>query len=327
MKRKTFLIVLSLFLSLSAAYAQKVDYSVVSVPEETGIDFLQVSTANDYVCMPIVKRSVSNISWATNQVLDVSADGKNLAYLSWRNNTSNIFIKALDKQGSSVQRTNRAAVQDFSYSPDGKYICFSERRGKTTQIFQTSADKGYICRQITSGNNDYSPVYSPDMSQVIFARQEAKSIGIWSYNIKNNFLSSYMSGMNPCHLKDESTIICARTNSEGRNEIWKVNYEAGTEECIVTDLERSFASPRISPNGQWILFVGSSKITTDTFSYLNTDIYVVKIDGTELTQLTYHAADDLSPVWSKDGSYIYFVSQRGSKEGTANIWRMTFNHF
>ena len=28
-------------------------------------------------------------------------------------------------------------------------------------------------------------------------------------------------------------------------------------------------------------------------------------------QLTYHAADDLSPVWGRDGRYIYFVSQRG----------------
>ena len=41
---------------------------------------------------------------------------------------------------------------------------------------------------------------------------------------------------------------------------------------------------------------------------------------------TYHAADDLSPVWSKDGRYIYFVSQRGNKEAKANIWRMTFNY-
>jgi len=326
MKGKILFIVLSLLFVLQNTFAQKVDYSVVSVPEETGIDFLQVSTANDYVCMPIVKRKGANINWATNQVLDISPDGINLAYLSWRNNTSNIFIKALDKQGSSVQRTNRAAVMDFSYSPDGKFICFSERRGKTTQIFQTSADKGYVCRQITSGNNDYSPVYSPDMSQIVFARQEAKSIGIWSYNIKNNFLSSYMSGMNP-YTKEGNNIICARTNNEGRSEIWRVNYEKGTEECIVSDLERSFASPRISPNGKWILLVGSSKIVTDKFTYSNTDIYAVRIDGTELTQLTYHAADDLSPAWSKDGKYIYFVSQRGSKDATANIWRMTFNQF
>ena len=50
------------------------------------------------------------------------------------------------------------------------------------------------------------------------------------------------------------------------------------------------------------------------------------MDGSEMTQLTYHAADDLSPIWSSDGKYIYFISQRGDAEGNANIWRMTFNY-
>lgn len=60
--------------------------------------------------------------------------------------------------------------------------------------------------------------------------------------------------------------------------------------------------------------------------YSNTDIFVCKIDGTGFSQLTYHAADDLSPVWSKDGKYIYFISQRGDAAGIANIWRMNFSY-
>ena len=177
--------------------AQQVDYSVVSVPEEAGIEFQQMTSPNDYVCMPVVKRNAKSINWFSNRILDVSVDGKNIAYLSFRNNTTNIFIKALDKQGSSIQRTNRANVLDFSYSPDGKYICFSEKRGKTNQIFQTNASNGYVCRQITNGNTDYSPIYSSDMKQIFFARQEMKGISIWSYNISNNFLSNYTNGMNP----------------------------------------------------------------------------------------------------------------------------------
>ncbi len=307
-----------------AMSAQKVDYSVVSVPEESGIDFMQVTSASDYVCMPIVKRSAGKINWLSNRILDVSVDGKNIAYLSFRNNTSNIFIKALGKQGSSVQRTNRAGVLDFAFSPDGNYICFSEKRGKTNQIFQTSAVNGYVCRQITNGNQDYSPVYSSDMSQIFFARQEMKGTSIWSYNIKNNFLSNYASGMNPCPIAKSSKMFCSRISVDGRGEIWKIDYETGTEECVVSDLERSFTSPVLSPDGQWLLFVGSSKIITDNFSYMNTDIFVARVDGTNLSQVTYHAADDLSPVWSRDGKFIYFISQRGSSDGTANIWRMSF---
>ncbi|MBQ8225366.1 MAG: PD40 domain-containing protein [Bacteroides sp.] len=323
---KKIAVVLVCLLGLQEVTAQQVDYSVVSVPEESGIDFMQITTASDYVCLPIVKRTSNSINWLSNRILDISTDGKNIAYLSYRNNTSNIFIKALGKQGSSVQRTNRANVLDFSYSPDGKYISFSEARGKNNQIFQTSAVNGYVCRQITNGNQDYSPVYSSDMKQIFFARQEMKGVSIWSYNIENNFLSNYTSGMNPYPIPNSNTFICTRSNAEGRSEIWKINYETGVEECIISDLERSFTSPIPSPDGNWILFVGSSKIIADRFTYLNTDIYVARTDGTNLTQITYHAADDLSPVWSKDGKYIYFISQRGSADGTANIWRMSFNY-
>ena len=54
---------------------------------------------------------------------------------------------------------------------------------------------------------------------------------------------------------------------------------------------------------------------------------MVRLDGSDFTQLTYHAADDLSPVWSSDGKYIYFISQRGSADAVANIWRLNFDQF
>lgn len=307
--------------------AQQVDYSVVTVPEESGTRFIRISSDADYVCMPIVKRSRNGqIDWLSNRILDTSVDGTHIAYLSARNNTTNIFIKDLSRQGSSVQRTNRSAVLDFSYSPDGKYICFSETRGATNQIFQTDARNGYVCKQITSGNQDYSPVYSADMTQIFFARQEMRNVSIWSYNVGNNFLSTFTGGMNPYPVPGETAYVCTRVNAAGMSEIWKINYETATEECIISDPARSFTSPAISPDGRWLLFVGSSKIVNGAFVYPNTDIFVARLDGTGMAQLTYHAADDLSPVWSRDGRYIYFISQRGSSSGTANIWRMDFNY-
>lgn len=319
----------TLFLaSLAVPYVAKaqVDYSVVYVNEEAGTTFTQITSENDYVCMPEVKRYARSVSWLTNRIIDVSKDGSEIAYLSARNNTTNIFIKDIQKQGVSVQRTNRQGVLDFSYSPDGKYICFSEMSGKFNQIYQTSASTGYVCRQITSNNSDYSPVYSSDMKSIFFARQESKGVSVWSYDIANNFLSNYTKGMNPCPIKTGNSLLCTRMSADGRGEIWRVNYSTGVEECILSDPVRSFTTPSISPDGQWILLVGSSLIPKGNGFYANTDIYACRTDGTQLLQLTYHAADDLSPVWSKDGNWIYFISQRGSAEGTANIWRMNFVH-
>lgn len=318
-------IVMILMVSTLGVKAQTVDFSVVSVNQESGVNFTKVSSDNDYVCMPQVKRTKKGgIDWFSNRILDISIDGQNLAYLSFRNNTTNIFIKDINKMGGSTQRTNRQKVLDFSYSPDGKNICFSEAVGGINRIFVTDAIRGYVCRQITNNDIDYTPVYSDDMSQIYFSRQEANGLSIWSYNINDNFLSNISRGMNPCPINDEKSILCVRPSGDGRNEIWKVNYDTGIEECIVSDAKHSFSTPTVSPDGKWILFVGSSDIDGDNFVYKNTDIYACRIDGTELTQLTYHAADDLSPVWSRDGKFIYFISQRGSSTGTANIWRMNF---
>ena len=319
-------IMLVMLIAGSTVRAQRVDFSVVFVPEESGNNITLFSSAGDYVCLPIVRRTAGGVNWNSNRILGISPDGTQLAYISNRNNATNIFLTDINRQGGSVQRTNRQGVQDFSFSPDGKNICFSEVRGKECQLFQTDARSGYVCRQITSGARDYSPMYSGDMKQVFFAREEKKGFSVWSYNIANNFLATYSVGLNPSPIPGENAYFCTRVSATGNCEIWKVNYETGLEECLVSDPVRSFASPVVSPDGKWLLMVGGSLIESGSFRYWNTDLYACHTDGSSLTQLTYHAADDLSPVWSADGKKIYFISQRGDAAGTANIWSMDFNY-
>lgn len=322
---KACVLLASLFAIVPSLCAQKVDYSVVSVPEESGLEITKISNNSDFVCMPEVVRRGGNVAWFSNNVLAVIPQSDEMGYLSYRNGKTNVFIKDVTKQGSSKQRTNRNAVIDFSFSPDGKTLYFSENRGKgINQIFQTDAVNGYVCRQITTGAEDYSPKLSYDGKLIFFTRAENQGCSIWSFNIKDQFLSNYSAGQNPWPVKDDNAIIIARQSDGGRTELWRIKLDTGVEECIVSDPVKSYTSPSLSPDGQWLLFVGSSFIEAPGFTYPNTDIYVCRTDGTDFRQLTYHAADDLSPVWSNDGKFIYFVSQRGDAEGAANIWRMSF---
>lgn len=310
-------------LSISNLNAQKVDYSVVQVPQEKGTQLVKITNDNDYVCMPIVKRNINGVQWFTNRIIDVSPDGQDIAYISDRHNGTNIFIKSLTKQGGSTQRTTRSAVVDFSYSPDGSQICFTENKGKTNQIYITESSGSFVCRQVTSGEKDFSPVFTNGKNKLIFARQETNDVSIWEYDLIKTQLSSYSAGMNPEPTKDGKSVFVARVNN-GLGEIWRIDLNTGVEECILSHPEISLFSPSLSPDENTLVFVGGSKIEDGNRVYWNTDIYTASTTGVGLRQVTYHAADDLSPAWSADGNHIYFISQRGSADGKPNIWKLTY---
>lgn len=319
------LLIASIPLISTCVFAQKVDYSVISVPQEEKYELTQITTDRDEVCMPIVKRTQSKLNWFTNRIIGVSQNGKYLAFISAKDGKTNIYVKDMDGNGRPIQRTNRYSVIDFSYSPDGQEICFTEKGRNTNNIFTTNSTQGFVCRQIATGYQDYSPIYSNDMEQIYFVRKENNKEGIWSYDLAKNFMSSYAIGIDPCSA-GKGTLLVVRKGLNNNCEIWRIDTKLGLEECIVSDANHSFSTPSLSPNGKWILLTGSSKLAVNDKGnyYHNTDIYVCRPDGSQLIQLTYHAADDLSPAWSEDGKYIYFVSQRGNYLGKANVWRMKF---
>ena len=125
--------------------------------------------------------------------------------------------------------------------------------------------------------------------------------------------------VSPCPINNEE-FLCVRRNSSNTYELWRVNYVKGKESIIMSQEGRSFTTPSVSPDGQWILCASN----TVNLGTENIDIYVMRIDGSQLTQLTYHPGHDLSPVWSSDGKSIYFLSQRGTEKGEYNIWKMDF---
>lgn len=193
------------------------------------------------------------------------------------------------------------------------------------EIYIVSADKGNIIRQITNGTeSSFGGIISTDGNTIFFHREEnAFSHTLWSYDRKNNLFSNFGRGFNVCPIPtDPNTIYCARFTTKHESEIWRVNFATGIEEVILSQPGKSFTTPQLSPDGKWLLVVGSSKKKKGDLG--NTDIYVVRTDGTQLTQLTYHPGDDVSPIWSPDGKSIYFISQRGSAKKKHNVWRMNF---
>lgn len=337
--KKSFLCTMALSMALCASAKSKFDFSIVFVPEEGGVKFEKITEDDDCVADhfgDIVRKTstifnsnkYNTLSWWIAPQLALSPDGTKLAYINQKNNTTNVMVKSAQRGGASLQRTFRTNVQGVSWSPNGESLCFSEFRSNHYGIYLTNAEKGAVVLQVSGSNdNDFGGVMSRDGNTIYFHRGEGlQSYSLWSFDRKKNLFSNYSRGMSVCLVpNDPNTIYCARFTNTGMSEIWRLNLQTGVEELILSSQEHSFTSPQLSPDGQWLLVAGSSRSEKEKID--NVDIFAVRTDGSQLTQLTYHPGHDLSPIWSKDGKSIFFLSQRGSAKRIYNVWRMDFNMY
>lgn len=333
--KKVFFLLLSLIITFGVdAKKIKFDYSLINVPEEGGVKFERITDDADCVYPAITnsrngwwgKRKLTSVDWWVNPQISLSPDGTKLGYLNYKNNTSNIMVKSAQEGGISVQRTFRSNVLDFTWSPDGKTLCFTEMRNGHCGIYLVDADQGSIVRQISSGtDNDYGGSLTQDNNTVFFHRGEGfSSYSIWSYDRTTNLFSNYSRGMTPVIIPGNSNeVYCARFTNKMESEIWRINYQTGVEEIILAQPGRSFTTPQLSPDGKWLLVTGTS--LSEKEGVMNTDIFAIRTDGTQFTQLIYHPGNDLSAIWAPDGRSIFFLSQRGSAKKIFNVWKMSFD--
>jgi Tol biopolymer transport system component len=98
--------------------------------------------------------------------------------------------------------------------------------------------------------------------------------------------------------------------------LWKVRVDDGQTELLY---EGDAVQPSWSPNGHRIAFWGLAPGTA------RRDIYTIPADGSDTggerasIAVTEDEELDWNPVWSPDGRYIYYSSDRG---GSMNLWRI-----
>ncbi|MEO0142613.1 MAG: hypothetical protein ABIL15_04585 [candidate division WOR-3 bacterium] len=308
-----------------------IQYSLIRVPQEGGIKFTKITDEEDGVRWPVTINMYDKIEWVPREFFDISKDGLKIAFMGWKNNKGNLFVKDLRGGKATLQRTFRDNVIDVSFSPDGKWLAFAEYREWSWNIYMIGAEAGSAIRQITTGNlPELYPVFSPDGKYLLFVQTERSIYNIeeekyqkkylWTYDLEKGILTQYAEGSAPSFTPDGKSVIVQRVNNEtGFIELWLVNLENGQEFLIISSKERSFTNPCVSPDGKKIACVSC---TGAEHTPANLDIYLVNIDGTDLTQITFHPGHDVCPRWSPDGHSIYFLSQRGSEKGEWNIWKM-----
>ncbi len=306
--------------------APAINYLNISVPEEGGIKFAQFTTDDENALGPQIQRNpITNLlEWYAPAFIAVSPDGNKLTFIGRKDNKDNMYIKNAAGGKATVQRTFREVVRDMAFSPDGSKIAFTDVTGGDYNIFMINATEGAAVQQVTTTTlTEVGPCFAPDGKSIYFAKSDGNRYYIWNVNMETSLLTQYSEGFTPSVAKDGRRLVITRNSkSTGRGEIWLIDLISGSETLVLSDLKKGYSSPQISPDSNLIVCVGSTPKSITAPENLN--IYTIKLDGTGLTQLTFHPGHDVSPIWSSDGKSIFFISQRGNPTGKFNVWRMEF---
>ncbi|MBI3424940.1 MAG: PD40 domain-containing protein [Acidobacteria bacterium] len=209
-----------------------------------------------------------------------------------------------------------------SLAPDGQSVVFASRHNGNWDIYRQAAN-ARTATNLTEGTAsvELQPAYSPDGTQIAF-RSNRNGGGIFVMNSDGgNVTQLSNTGFNPAWSPDGREVALADDNIwdyEGRNtypsasRLWAVNLTTHASRVISA---HDAVQPNWSPHGQRLAFWGEQKGG-------HRDIWTVAASGGEPTPVTDDAFIDWNPVWSPDGAYLYFLSNRG---GEMNLWRVALD--
>jgi len=245
-------------------------------------------------------------------ILGMLAVAAVLLYARSRHNPASL------KNLTFTQLTDQSGPEYFpSLSPDGKSVAYTAHVNGNWDIYlQRVGGKNPINLTKDSPANDTQPAFSPDGDRIAF-RSDREGAGIFlmgatGENVKR--LTDF--GFNPAWSPDGNYIACAdegptdvafgwNTNSR----VWIVSVATGEKRQVTRD---DSIQPNWSPHGQRIAYEGRRNAT-------QRDIFTIPAQGGEPVEVTNDPAMDANPVWSPDGKYLYFASDRS---GSMSLWRI-----
>jgi len=223
------------------------------------------------------------------------------------------------------QLTDRPGVETTpTLSPDGKTLVYVSAASGNADLYSLRVGgRTSVLLTPDSPDDDLEPAFSPDGERIAF-RSTREGGGIFIMNATGESVRRLTnSGFNPAWSPDGKEIAIAPTGffypTDHAGSIGQglVAVDVATAQRRTISKKVDALQPAWSPHGRRIAYWGLRGNTGQR------DIWTIAADGSEDarggTSVTEDAALDWSPVWSPDGRYLYFSSDRG---GTMNLWRV-----
>ncbi len=237
---------------------------------------------------------------------------------SWRQNEEPTGIIGRLSEATFEQITSNPALDLYpAFSPDGRTLVYASNRTGNWDIYlQPIGENTLVDLTTDCAFDDRQPAVSPDGAWIAF-RSERDGGGIFLMtNEGENVRRLTKEGHNPAWSPDGAEIAYTIAESLDPSErgafpsaLYRIRVADGRKRRITqSDAVQAAWSPDGSRIAYWGIQAGGQR-----------DIWTIPAEGGEPEPLTHDAAIDWGPVWSPDGRFLYFTSDRS---GSMNLWRL-----
>lgn len=213
-------------------------------------------------------------------------------------------------------------AREPAFSPDSRQIAFlwdgeNRRRddvyvqliGADTPLQLTHTQSGFLSR----------PQWSPDGQRIAFARCGGKQDGIFLVPAlggperKLTDIGCFWPAVRPIWTPDgASMLLPAECTPQRRQGVALFSLSTGEKRCLTAPSNAEDLPQALSPDGKSVAFI---RVTSAGVG----EVYTVRLTGGASRRLTFDGRDIFDLMWTPDGGYITFLSDRGVMERT---WRV-----
>ncbi len=206
-------------------------------------------------------------------------------------------------------------------SPDGKLVAFSY----LGDLWTVEATGG-VARPVTMHEaHDFFPCFSPDGRRIAFSSNRHGQYDVYVVPVQGGrptrltFDSGHdtVTGWTP----DGKSVVFSSTRSTNypfSPEAYTVPADGGQERRLpLHEAKEAY----FAPNGKQLAYVSGAGLWSRRGyrGSSNDDLWLANPDGTGVKRFTTFDGQDASPMWSPDGSRLYYVSEQPGPRGTANV--------
>ncbi len=250
--------------------------------------------------------------------------GKRLVplYYDWRSHLTEKYTAQADRikeEGQTIGRLvsgGEASCAAPAFSPDGDQLVWSCYDLKQGNAIWMSDGEGYAREVLLKDRGAGYFTWRSDSKAFVYAGVHlVNRFNTWSdiylYTLGSSSprsLTSAARARDPDFSPDGSRLMYV-TNKVQNNQLETATVDQQRHRLTENEDHTQYDTPRFSPDGQ--------AVALSVWQEGRRDLWLYSPEGEPLRRITADAAIDTSPVWSADGRWLYFTSDRS---GVPNIY-------